>query len=261
MKKIISLLTTFLLCSCATDIDFHIPLNRFESPEVNGGLLKGDIGINFGSSHKVTTSEVVETIFPSLFDPTVSEGTGIERSATLSTNFSLGLLDRLDFVFSSYGDGADVWGFKYQFLGAVASKEANGWKGSIRVTKGSMNEDEGTLNVNLSSSATRNYNGHIKLDTYDASLNFGYRFNKYIITYLNSVYSYYDSQSTLTSNTFSTLKIDGKVRTYGSLIGLRLGQYGQHITFSIETGLFYSSWEGDINKTSVPIGGGFKFNW
>gem|GEM_PF-2763491 len=261
MNKIYSILSLLLLCSCATDIDFHIPVNRFESPEVNGKFLKGNIDIGFGSSHKVTTAEVAETIFPSTFDPTVTEGGGIEKSFHLSSSFSLGLLKRLDFVFKSHGDGADVWGAKYQFLGSVASESSNGWKGSLQLTKGSMSESEGTLNVSLRSGGTRNYEGYIEIDTYDASLNFGYRFNKYLITYLNSVYSYYDSESTMSSNSFSTIYVNGIVRTYGGLLGARLGKYDQNLSVIIESGLMYSTWEKDISETSIPVGVRFSYNW
>jgi len=260
-NKFLIILSTLLLTSCATDIDFHIPLNRFDSPEVNGGFLKGDVGVKYGRSHKVTTAEVVEYIFPSLFDPTLSDETAIEASGHLSSNFSLGIIKRVDFVFKSYGDGPDVFGLKYQFLGEVASEGKEGWKGAIQLTKGSMDEDEGRLNVNLASGGTRNYNGRIELETYDISLNFGYRFNKYLITYLNSVYSYYDSKSTLTSNTFPTLEIDGIVRTYGSLLGLRFGQVSQHVTFYLESGVMHSRWEKNIKETSVPIGFGLDFSW
>ncbi|PIK14916.1 hypothetical protein [Halobacteriovorax sp. JY17] len=261
MNKISTLLLLCLLTSCATDIDFHIPLNRFEGPETNGGFLKGDVGIKYGRSHKVTTAEVVEYMFPSIFDPTVSSDAAIEASGHLSSNFSLGLHKRFDFVFKSYGDGADVWGVKFQFLGESAAEEKEGWKGSIQATKGSMNEDEGSLNVSLASGGSRNYNGRIELETYDLSLNFGYRFNKYLITYLNSIYSYYDTTSTLTSNTFTTINVLGVARTYGGLLGLKFGQMGQHVSFTLETGLMHTSWEGSLSETTIPIGFGVDFNW
>lgn len=261
MNKIYYVFSLLLLCSCATDIDFHVPLNRFESPEVNGKFLKGNVDIGFGSSHKITTAEVVESIFPSTFDPTVTEGGGIERSAHLSSSFSLGLLKRLDFVFKSHGDGAEVWGAKFQFLGSVANESSNGWKGSLQLTKGSMSENEGTLNVSLRSGGTRNYDGYIEVETYDASLNFGYRFNKYLITYLNSVYSYYDSESTMSSNSFATIYVNGIVRTYGGLLGVRFGKHDQNLSVIVESGLMYSTWEGDISETSVPIGASFSYNW
>ncbi|OUR98630.1 hypothetical protein A9Q84_04225 [Halobacteriovorax marinus] len=260
-NKIFLILSLLLLTSCATDIDYHVPLNRFDSPETKGKFLKGETGLNFGSSHKIVTAEVVETIFPSIFDATVDKDTEISRSHHLNSSVALGLLERLDFSFQNYGDGPNVVGLKFQFLGKPEIETKSGFKGALKLSYGAMDEEEGTLTVNLAGSGTRTYSGDIDVDVYEASLILGYRINPYVITYVNSLYSYHETQSTLTSNTFPTIVINGVVRTYGGLAGIRIGKPENHFFIKLETGYMKTKFEQHLSENTIPIGIAGDFTW
>jgi hypothetical protein len=260
MKKLIQITILLTLTSCATDIDYHVPLTRFDSPETKGDFLAGDVGINWGVSHRVRTAEVAESIFPSIFDPTIDNDTATERRSHGSINASLGLLKRLDFNYESFGDGPSMYGVKFQFFGAPEMAKSKGFKASIKGSIGGMSEDEGTLSVNTTS-GTRSYNGNIDVDAMDAALNVGYRFNPTFLMYLNSVYSDHKVKSTLSSTSFDTVVVNGNVQTLGTLLGLRISNDGGSMFLKIEGGYFKSSWNSSIEQESVPIGVGVDIGW
>lgn len=260
MKKLIQLTSLLLIASCATDIDYHVPLTRFDSPETKGKFLAGDVGINWGVSHKVQTAEVAESLFPSIFDPSVDNETATEKKSHGSLNASLGLLERVDFDFENYGDGPAMYGVKFQFLGSSEMSKSKGIKASIKASIGGMDQDEGTLSVNTTS-GTRSYNGNIDVDALDASLNVGYRFYPSFLMYLNSVYSDHKVKSTLSSTTFDTVVVDGNVQTVGTLLGFRFSNSSNSLFLKLEAGYFKSSWNSSIEQTSVPLGVGVDFGW
>lgn len=255
------LLLLILLTSCATDIDYHVPLTRFDSPETKGKFLAGEVGNTFGSSHKIVTAEVAETIFPDLFDANVDKDTELSRSSHLTLGAALGLLERLDASFQKYGDGPSVVGVKFQFLGKPELDTETGFKGALKVGYGYMDENEGELTVNLAGSGTRTYSGEIDVDVYDASLILGYRVNPLAVTYVNGIYSYHETKSTLKSNTFPSIIVNGVVRTYGGLAGIRIGNPKNHFFIKLETGYVRTRWEQHLSKNTVPFGIGADFTW
>ncbi|WP_127718031.1 hypothetical protein [Halobacteriovorax sp. HLS] len=254
------LLVLTQLASCATDIDYHIPLTRFDSPEAKGKLLKGEVGINWGVSHKVRTGEVSEHLFPSIFDPTVDSDTATSRRTHGSWDFTLGLVERVDFDIENYGDGPTMYGLKYQFLGGTELENSKGLKVATKIAIGGLDQDEGNLSVSTTS-GTRSYSGNLEVDAYDVSLNVGYRFNDFSLLYFNTIYSYHEVHSVLSSNTFATVVVDGRIRTTGGLLGLRVNSSSRTLFFKLEAGYFFSKWNASIKQKSFPVGLGFDVGW
>jgi hypothetical protein len=260
MKKIYIFSLLILFTSCATDIDYHIPLTRFDSPETKGEFLKGGVGINWGVSHKVKTAEVAESIFPDFIDPSVNNETQTSVESHGSLNVNLGLLKRLDFNYENYGDGPSMYGAKFQFYGDSEKEDKKGLKASIKGSVGAMKEDEGTLSVSTNSGA-RTYNGNIDVEAYDVALNIGYRFNSYFIGYLNSIYSHHQVKSELNSSQFSTVVVNGKIKSHGFLLGTRVSNSKKSFFLKLEAGYFKSVWNTTLRQDSLPIGMGIEFGW
>lgn len=255
-----SFLILGLFTSCATDIDYHIPLTRFDSPEAKGKLLKGEVGINWGVSHKVRTGEVTEHLFPSIFDPTVDTETATSRRTHGSLDFTLGLWDRIDFDIENYGDGPTMYGFKYQFLGGTELEKSQGLKLATKIAVGGVKQDEGNLSVSTTS-GSRTYNGNLEVDAYDISVNVGYRFNDFSLLYFNTVHSYHEVHSILSSNTFETVIVDGRINSTGGLLGLRINNSSRTLFFKLEAGYFFSKWNDSVKQKSFPVGLGFDVGW
>lgn len=252
--KLIALLILFALVGCSTDIDFHMPSNRFDTPEVSGKLFKGAGEVGYVDSHKVKLSEASDDfVFSS---SSVSADQTIHKSWNLNLAAELGLWKRLDLVYKTYSDTPSVFGLKFQPFGTTYMDREEGGKHkfSVFVGWGRQHKSDGSMNVADDSGTSRKYDTDLTIQKYDSSLTYGYRHDIDSLFYLTGFYTYYDVESTLSSSEFSPVQVEGIARSYGALFGI------QHKQLLLEYGIDFGFWE--KNKRIIyPFGVAYKHHW
>lgn len=241
--KLLSLI--LLVSSCATDIDYKIPVHRFMDPETRGtsifqGELSGFGQFSFQSDHKLTMTEVFTF---GVFGSTVDESQALSRTSNFGVQAGLGILPRLDIHLRNNGDSPLMLVTKWQVLGEGAVKAAPGFKLALWAGVGSMDEDEGSLTVTDNDNSTETYAGKIEVTPWEVGLSAGQRLTDKILLYLNATYGKYPSKSTLTSSS-PNLIIKGDAELEALSLG---GKFGDNrLACHVEFGASRVKWKNDI---------------
>lgn len=223
MKKCLSLIVLLFLCSCATDIDYFIPVNRFETPETSGRLFGGKIELNVPTAVHVEMGEVYEDIFFGSGIHT-SENTYVDKAVTAAVQLDFGLLSRLDFFYKTIYDATDILGFKFQFYGEPRNKWAEGLKLAVTAGGGAEDLDNETVTLKTEDGSEKDFTSSLDSKAIDFSFIAGYRLTPYSLVYLNTFYTKYWLDGSISSETQVELSQKGKSETYGTALGYRLGQ-------------------------------------
>ncbi len=228
MKMLFIFFLPLFFISCATDIDFRIPTNRFESPETNGGFLRGEIDLGYESSQRVSLTEIWDySIFGIDYATEVSDGTYISERQEPVFKLSLGILSRLDLFTRSSYDSPDMYGAKFQFWGTPRLAKQPGLKMAIAASIGSDTWDESNLTAtNPDNQNEIEYDSELTVDAYDLSFIMGYRLTPSFLTYLNIYYSNYNADASLTKPDQTTHDYSSDTNTQGALLGIQLGERG-----------------------------------
>lgn len=262
MKNFYLSLMLALLSSCAAlDVDYHMPLNRFETPETAGKSLGGMVAANIGSTQKITLTEVYDdSIFGT--GPHVDDGPKMERSASVGTGAALGMLENLDLFYRGLHDSPDQFGFKFQMLGEGREKLSVGNKMAFTAAYGASDKDDGSVRVSSDlNGGTRDYNSNLKITSWDFSLLYGYRLKDWALAYTNIFWTQYKVEAQLTSNVHPDVSVTGIAKTKGALVGLKLDGSKNGFFILAEVGAVNGNWNGDINTTSLSTGLSSGFNW
>ncbi len=249
-----------VLSSCSVDVDYHVPITRFESPETNGKFLSGNASASFGLSQKVQLAEVSEDIIFNFAGPSVDNDSQWDNSAAFGAQLGLGILDRMDLVFRGNHDSPDTFGLKFQIFGSSRLEKKNGFKMSYVATYGTSENSDGTLVIN-----SNNYSTNLAIDVIDQELIFGHRYNEELIFYLNTFYSYYDVEAKLSSTSVTDQNIKGKTRSFGALFGIEYNaptSGAASIFLKGETGFARSEWESTSHLSTSPVlGAAMGIHW
>lgn len=248
MKKTIATIILpliLLFTSCATDIDYKIPVHRFMDPETRGAnLFQGEVSLfgqlSFQSTHKVTMTEVFTF---GVFDAVVDEGQALSRTANFGAQAGLAILPRLDIHLRNNGDSPLMFVTKWQVLGEDAQKATPGFKLALWAGVGSMDEDEGSLTVTDNDNNSETYAGKIEVTPWELGLSGGHRLTDKILLYLNATYAKYPSQSTLTSSS-PTITIKGNAELEALSLGAKFGDH--KLACHVEIGASRVKWKNDI---------------
>ena len=220
--KLISILSLFLLVGCATEINFYVPAQRFQTPETSGGAGSFDAALGMTQSQEITTVKVSDSIISSGSNVTLSKDAVYDFKKHIATGINLGLFERLDILASGYTDGPSYYGLKLQLIGADGPKKKEGFKMAITGSYAYMREKDSTQNITVGGN-DREYKANLTVKGYDASVLMGYRFSKGLIMYISGGYSEMESESVMESNQFATVNIDGDVKMTAGTFGMRLG--------------------------------------
>ncbi len=256
-------LTSFTSCT-VIDVDYHMPMMKFDTSETTGNHIlekskvTGIVRAGTGSSHKITLAEVVD---PIIFNESVNENSTIDARAHISASAALGIIPKLDISYNMAVDSPSNFGVKFQFLGATESEAKKGWSGSLVGKVGGGEKDEGNVtSANSSGTQLRNYNAVLDFTTYEGNLIFGHRFNESIIAYLNSFYTYYEVEGSLTSSSFTDVNINGTSRQYGALLGLKHTS-STGFFLMLEAGVVRARWEKQNDDTNGGYGVSLGINF
>ena len=124
--KILQVILLFTLVGCATEIDFYVPSQRFQTPETTGAGGKFDINFGQTKSQQISTVRVSD---PVLFgnNATLDTATEFDHTKHVTSSFAIGFLESLDLLALGYVDGPSYYGFKYQLIGSSGAKKKNGF--------------------------------------------------------------------------------------------------------------------------------------
>ncbi|MFI5391744.1 MAG: hypothetical protein ACHQYQ_10315, partial [Bacteriovoracales bacterium] len=195
--RIIFLLLLFVGCA-VNNVKYRMPSNRFNTPEVTGGSLftldlKGRANVNYGSSNRVNTSDVIG---PSVGASDPAEKI-IETSSQLGARLDLSILDRMDFYWEYTLYSPSTVGLKWQFLGKTEEAFGQGWKSSL--TAGFGNSSTGEREIPMPGESPPIFvRGTNDTDVYDFYWMIGYRFPERLLLYLNLNYTIYENEITFT---------------------------------------------------------------
>ncbi len=224
MKKLFPLFVCFLMTSCALDIDYHMPINRFDTPEVSGEFLDGKVEMNIATAHKVTLGEIWEDrIFGT--GTHTDEEQYMETSVGMNLAGDLGLLSWLDVFYRVQYDSTDIFGLKAQLWGSGRNKKEEGLKIAVTAGMGSEALDEDGLDIqNDDGSDKRKIESKLDTKAYDGSVIIGYRLNSKSIVYLTNYYTHYQVNGYVKADDGSRIEAKGISHNYGSLLGARMGE-------------------------------------
>jgi hypothetical protein len=217
------LLSFYAALSGGCAITMNMPVVRFESPEAQGELGKGFVGVGYAGDNDLTV--VSDTTSASL-----SDARTFSPSRVVSLLFGMGLLERLDLGFRSSGSilgpltGAapTVLGLKYQLLGAprataqpgqfaLALSAGGGWKSQQKTDSDSF----------TSISAT----SEAKFTQWDLALIGGYRFSPSGLVYSSLFHApFHYSATVVQSGTGANppFTVEGDATQTGVSLGLEL---------------------------------------
>jgi hypothetical protein len=254
------LLLLFLISSCAkVDVDYHMPLNRYETPEVRGERWDGYLSLNGSSTQKVTLTEVYDdTIFKT--GPSVDNEPKMEKSFALGLRAGVNLFENFDVFYRGVFDSPDQVGMKYQMMGEPNNKLTVGHKMAVSFAFGSTDRSDGDLTLQSDvSSQTRSYNSNLKISSWDFAWLYGYRTYDWLLLYSNVFWTQYKVESSLTSNVHPDVDVTGIAKTKGLLLGARFNGRKSHGFFTLEGGVVNTNWNGDINTSTYTLGADIGF--
>ncbi|TNE96725.1 MAG: hypothetical protein EP326_12735 [Deltaproteobacteria bacterium] len=249
-----------IVASCAKiDVDYHMPINRYETPEVRGERWKGYASVNGSSTQKLTLTEVFDdTVFNT--GPSVDDEPKMEKSFALGLRAGINLFENFDVFYRSVYDSPDQIGMKYQMMGEGSEKKSEGHKMAVTFAFGSTDRSDGDLQLRSdTSNQTRTYNSNLKISSWDFAWLYGYRKYEWLLLYSNVFWTQYKVESHLTSNVHPDVGVTGIAKTKGLLLGARFNGTKSRAFFTLEGGLVNTNWNGDINTSTYTIGGDLGF--
>lgn len=258
----VTLLSIFLILisSCSTTVDFEIPSNRFVTAEAGEELLNTNLGVYYGRSKNY---ELATLYGPTIFSNSTSysEEHGIFDSVGLGYNIGVTLAKSVDVIIYDFHDAAFMVGGKWQFLGE--GKSAVGHKAAIQLAVGSTSENDQTLNIqNQNKTTTNKYSATLDVEAFEATMLYSYRFNPYLLAYLNFTFSSYNTEAKLHGDSVSDENLSLDVISYISLLGLEIASDGKKNTgLRVESGYVNSKTSDKQRANDIPLGLQWFFRW
>lgn len=209
MKKLVLLSFCLLITSCATR--FILPNQRFLSPEVQGGALKTSIELHKTSAHEAKLRGTDQGIV----------GVSYQEISRSAYQFSTGLFDQLDLVWTHVGSGNSLIGAKFQLVGSGRGSGA-GSKFSLAYLVGGNEHESEDKSLTM------------KLNAQEVWAIWGLRFNEFIMPYASFGYGSYQYKGQIKRGAFA-----GEAPRIGSdLYTLMLGMEAQFqgFIFKLESG-------------------------
>ncbi len=249
----------FLVGCAVNNVKYRMPSNRFNTPEVTGGSLftldlKGRANVNYGSSNRVSTSNVIA---PSIGSGDPSEEI-IEDSSQLGARLDLSIFDQLDFYWDYTLFSPSTVGFKWQFLGKTEQAFSQGWKSSLTAGFGSSSTGERVIPMEGTSTPTF-VAGTNDTKVYDFYWMIGYRFPERLLLYLNLNYTLYDNDLTYKEGSSEKEMKTFETDNMGAILGIQY-YFKQKTSFLIlEIG--YSKGEVEDIASNSILSAGVNFGW
>ncbi len=230
IQGLLCLLLLLLLVSCGSstlDADFHSPTVRFQTPETTGKTLGLRAQGSFGSSHRVSMARTRQT--RTLINNTPSAivfDRNVEYSVSneLGYGADVGILSRLDFVFSKRTYAHYRFGGKLQLLGTpgtatpgvkVALMGSYGYQKKRDLSSPGIfekKEDYTTVTGDTTAKST-DYAGMV-----------GYRVSSHVLYYLIGFQDQNKAHTTLSVQQQSDINLENTFKTRGLNLGLELAQ-------------------------------------
>lgn len=233
MSQKLMILFIILLTSCSTEIEYKMPISRFQTPETSGQTLSGNAYVAYEGATKVVLSTAERSTIYDEYEVNNDKSTSRSRGIAIGAN--LGIIPMLDIYFASHADSPAFLGAKLQLIGG-APKES-GFKFLIGGGLGNAEDDvENFSSTNFEGDETRTYQSTLKISAYELISSMGYRFNESVLFYISGFYSEYVVDGSLTSDTLDDVTFESTSRNKGGNVGLKLTVPGGGRYVSVEGG-------------------------
>jgi len=207
-----------LTTACST-ITTTVPANRFDTPEVSGGLLKGSFEFGLQGSHDLTIIQDTSINPPNTADPTFKR-----VNDDFYLGGAIGVIDRLDLQLKAPLSQRQMFQAKFQIAGDPVSVAKAG-NTSLAVSAGISPHTTSGSNTHLFQNVS-NASYNIDFLAYDAAVIGGYRLTNTVLIYASAFayFNNYDGKLTQTLGGASTQEytFDGKVKQRGGNLGVML---------------------------------------
>lgn len=234
MKTLFLLITLLLLSGCATR--FILPSQRFLSPEVQGGGLKSTIEIQKTTAHLARLKGGDEGI----------KGLAYDEISRTAYQFSTGLFDQFDLVWSHIGSANSLIGGKYQFIGS-AKGGGEGHKLSLAYLVGGNEHESDNKDIEF------------RLNAQEFWGIYGYRMNPFLMPYASFGLGLYKYRGHIKKGYYSGERPKIKSDLYMSSVGVELNY--QSISLRIESGFQLIESSRTSDKWAMRTGFGLGYSW
>lgn len=253
-KNLTILLLPILLLgvsSCSSTLDFHVPTQNFQTPEVVGDTVGFRGQMTYTNSTKFLLAKLEQsTIFSSQIDVSTEEGT--IKDNVLNFTAGLGLGNAVEVTYRAYSDSPDLLGLKVQILGRDGGKREEGVKLSVFGGYGAAEVDNSNLTASNLNGGTRSYNSTLDVKSYEIGTVVGYRFTSWFLTYLGLNYRGSEAEGNLTSDSYpnQVLRNDAIIRS--AQLGFQLNSGEKYVL--LEGGFATSIWKGLASRDDYTLG-------
>lgn len=221
----------------------HTPLlSKFDKPEVPGEF-KGGVALS-----KVRAVVVEEA---SLKTEVKDFHNMYNDQQVLGGRLDVGFSSFLSGYYRNYEDTVEVLGLKAQLVGAPKDKRDHGFKMTAAVEAGYFHGITDRENER---------EAFVHIESFDFSVNSGYRINRHLLWYANLFYNHYNFYGELLSNQQVLFSERKNNRYFGPLVGLNIDfDAGFHLT--LEWGRVRLLSPGERSAFTYPFGLSAGFSW
>lgn len=233
MHKLIPLLFTLLLSSCATR--YILPAQRFLSPETQGGGFKTSIELQKTTAHNTKLKGG---------DGGIS-GVNYEEISRMGYLLSAGLFDSFDLIWAHIASGNSLVGGKYQFIGG--DRSGTGPKLALAYLVGGNQHESDNKDIEF------------KLNGQELWGIYGLRLNTFFMPYTSLGVGKYDYKAHIKKGAFRGERPKIKSDIYTMMIGGEVNFEG--FIFKLETGMQLLESSKTKDKWSYRTGFSLGYGW
>jgi len=233
MRNFILLFLSFLLSGCASR--FILPSQRFLSPETQGGGFKTSIELHKTTAHEAKLAGGDNGI----------EGVSYQDISRSGYQFSSGVFDQFDLVWSHIASGNSLIGGKYQAIGG--DRGGNGTKLSFAYLVGGNTHESDKKDIEFTLNAQEFWGLY------------GLRINQFFMPYASLGYGKYNYRAKVKKGFFSGERPRIRSDIYFLMAG---GEFNiQGFIFKIETGLQVLETSKTNDKWAYSTGFSLGYGW
>lgn len=234
MKTLLLLITTLILSGCATR--FILPSQRFLSPEVQGGGFKSSIELQKTTAHLARLKGNNDGI----------NGLAYDEISRTAYQFSTGLFDQFDIIWSHIGSANSLIGGKFQFIGS-AKGGGDGHKLSFAYLVGGNRHESDKKDIEF------------RLNAQEYWGIYGYRLNPFFMPYFSFGLGQYKYRGHVKKGFYAGERPRIKSDVYMSSLGLEINY--QSVFFRLESGFQLIESTKTNDKWAMRTGFGLGYSW
>lgn len=251
-KKLSLSFVSVLFCASCAQVQVKSPASRFISPEAAGKSLGGKVQLFAQSGTEGTVS---------ISNGSIDSELELRNNVSpLAGSLSLGIIERVDFLYYGYADSAPLLGLKFQLLGQPR-KEAKKGNQSLAITLGGGTNESEVKDDELFNTNDDVDTSQLNQRLWDASLIYGYRTDDDTLVYasLSLSQQLVDIEVDSPNSSLDGQSIDLQTTNVGLAAGLT--RYFETKFASLEVSAQRVDWTDNDAATFAYISAAFGWHW